>query len=257
MIALISSANSQSRGELFNSPLQQTLRQVDPYAQVNSPKAADNYRPSYQTQQQQQQRPQNYQTQSYNTQYNQQRFPIQNQQQYSNQPQSYQTQQQQLYRPVYDNVRPQQQQQQQQQFSNQPQLDQRFDGMLADDASASGGANNNDFVTRRPPLNQLVGQRVTKPPLLPPRFDDYNSRKLTWDEELSKNTELFALQLFAILTHYETENFMISPYSIHSLLVVLAEGAGGNTYNELNNALGLINKQRTRDFHQYTNLALK
>lgn len=129
--------------------------------------------------------------------------------------------------------------------------------MLGDDASVSR-QQGPDFTTRRPSTN--VGQRPSRPDNKPPefstRFDDYNSRKLTFDEELSVNTEKFALRLFLILTHYETENIMISPYSIHSLLVVLAEGAGGNTYKQLNDALGLINRQRTRDFHQYTNLAL-
>ncbi|KAG5683361.1 hypothetical protein PVAND_012647 [Polypedilum vanderplanki] len=99
-------------------------------------------------------------------------------------------------------------------------------------------------------------RKTTKLPLILPTSVDTNIRKLLWDQELSENTELFGLHLFLYLTQFESENFMINPYLIHSLLAVLAEGAVGNTYKEINNALGLINRQRTRDFHQYTNLAL-
>lgn len=113
-----------------------------------------------------------------------------------------------------------------------------------------------DFSTRAPPKVSKVTASTTsaRPPNLSNRFDD---RKLTWDEQLTQNTEIFSLTLFAFLTHYEDDNFLISPLSIHNLLVLISEGAEGNTYEQLKEKMGLINSERTRNFHLYSNVALK
>lgn len=133
-------------------------------------------------------------------------------------------------------------------------LDNRFnpDSMLSDDPSG-----NYDITTRSPFNKKRVSSTsTTTPQAIVTRFDDINSRKISWDELLSMNTEKFSFQLFFTLEAYERGNIIISPYAIHSLLVVLAEGARGLTYTEINNSLGLVDRARARDFHQYTNIAL-
>lgn len=50
---------------------------------------------------------------------------------------------------------------------------------------------------------------------------------------------------------------MISPFSIYHMLVLIAEGAAGETYNQIDEKLKLISLQRTRDFQQYLNVILK
>lgn len=240
-----------SKGELYrgqtyypNDPLRQPVNQ---YPQ-----------PAYQTQQQTYHQPSQYYS-------NQQQNSYQNQQQPNYQQQNYQTNrqknpnqqayqkpysvnQQQFVKPAqsnvnYQTVRP---------LQNSPGIDMRF-GPLADDPNASD--NDHEITSRRP--SNRVSSKPPRPAVLPPRFDDINNRKLVWDEELTNNAEKFALKLFAYLAESEDGNFMISPQSIHNLLVLIAEGASGNTYNELNTVIGLISRQRTRDFHQYSNIALK
>lgn len=114
-----------------------------------------------------------------------------------------------------------------------------------------------EFTTRKPIKTNRPVQDLAPPTAIPTRFDDINSRKISWDPELAKSTEEFSLKLFALLEALQSENLMISPYSIHTLLVMIAEGASGNTYNQLKTALGLFSPMRTRDFHQYINIALK
>lgn len=103
---------------------------------------------------------------------------------------------------------------------------------------------------------------IARPPTFPSRFDERDSvaftKKLTFNQQLSEAMEKFALEL---LTHMnlrlENVNFMISPFSIYHLMVLIAEGAGGNTFDEINNKLHLHNMSSTRDFQQYLQVALK
>lgn len=116
-----------------------------------------------------------------------------------------------------------------------------------------------DDLTTRPPIQTSKPNRIQdiQPTAVPSRFDDINSRKISWDPEQAKSTEEFSLKLFAFLEYLQEENIMISPYSIHTLLVMIAEGAGGKTYEQLKETLGLYTPMRTRDYHQYINIALK
>lgn len=112
-------------------------------------------------------------------------------------------------------------------------------------------------ISRQPPLMSKQTTDLPKPPVVQ-RFDNITARTINWDGEVSKNSEIFALTLFAYLESlFQDQNIMISPFSIHSLLVLIAEGAGGKTFDELNNTLGIKSKERARDFHQYISTALK
>jgi serine protease inhibitor len=103
---------------------------------------------------------------------------------------------------------------------------------------------------------------VAPPVLLADRFSDRDSavfkKSLSYDKDLAESMELFAIELLSTFNaHLKIENFMISPFSIYHLLVLIAEGAKGNTYNEINEKLKMIDLPRTRDFQQYLNVALK
>lgn len=238
-----------SRGEIYRGQSGYTATQQQSYYPNDQSRQPVSQYPqtSYQTQQQTyQQPPQYYSNQQQNVYQNPQ--PSYQQQSYQASQQKYQTQQsyqkpqQQAIRPAQSSVNYQ---------TVKPGLEMRF-GVSADDPNAYNS--NQEITSRRPPNKP---SKPPKPAVLPPRFDDINNRKLVWDEELTNNAEKFALKLFAYLAESENGNFMISPQSIHNLLDLIAEGASGNTYDELNEVLGLINRQRTRDFHQYSNLALK
>lgn len=143
---------------------------------------------------------------------------------------------------------------QSQQNSN---LDNRFgpeEASTQDPSSASV-----DQFTNRPTRKGTRRPLVTK---LPPRFDnrdDANFKKsLTFDADLANSMEEFALELlYNYNSRQENENFMISPFSVYHLLVLIAEGARGNTLDELVNKLRMVSLERTRDFQQYLNVALK
>jgi serine protease inhibitor len=245
-----------SKGETYRGPQyysgtqQQTYYPNDPSRQ----KVSQYPQTAYQNQQQTYQQPQYYQNQQQNDYQNpqsnyqqqpsyqqQQKYPTQQnyQKPYINQQQSIRPSQSninlQTVKPIYS--------------PKNPSLDTRFSA--GDDPNAY----NNQEITPRSPPNK-VASRPPRPAAVPPRFDDINNRKLTWDAELTHNAEMFALRLLAYLSISENDNFMISPQSVHNLLDLIAEGASGKTYDELNNTLGLISRQRTRDFHQYSNLAL-
>jgi hypothetical protein len=132
-------------------------------------------------------------------------------------------------------------------------LDSRFQ---ADDPSSSTG----EFTPRPTRVNKPTTD-LPRPPSIQAvnmRFDDYSKRTINWDPELSQETEKFSLKLFIHLaSEDENQNIMISPYSIHSLLVLIAEGAAGQTYEQIKNTVGLISNARTRDFHTYVTTALK
>lgn len=70
--------------------------------------------------------------------------------------------------------------------------------------------------------------------------------------------EEFAIKLMYELNELHlADTFMVSPYSIYHMLVLIAEGARGNTFNQLNDSLGLQSMPKTRDFQQYLAMALK
>lgn len=122
---------------------------------------------------------------------------------------------------------------------------------------------NSEVFSTRPPKPTRQPTTTVKPPTyLGNRFDDRGSstfkRTLSFDRDLSYSMEIFALELLQhIHARLADENFMISPFSVYHLMVLIAEGAKGNTFEEINNKLKLINIDRTRDFQQYLNVALK
>jgi serine protease inhibitor len=70
--------------------------------------------------------------------------------------------------------------------------------------------------------------------------------------------ERFSLMLLDQFCYkFPNENFMISPFSVYHLLVLIAEGANGNTLKEISDKLEFGSLPRTRDFQQYLNEALK
>lgn len=61
-------------------------------------------------------------------------------------------------------------------------------------------------------------------------------------EQINRGTEQFSLEFLKLLSHAVTPvnyDFIVSPFSIWSLLVLQAEGAAGNTYEQLKNVLRL------------------
>lgn len=116
-----------------------------------------------------------------------------------------------------------------------------------------------DQFTRGPTKKGTKRPLVTK---LPPRFDNRDDatvkKSLTFDKELSDSMETFALELlFNYNNQKQNENFMISPFSVYHLLVLIAEGARGNTLDELVTMLKMVSLEKTRDFQQYLNVVLK
>ena len=55
----------------------------------------------------------------------------------------------------------------------------------------------------------------------------------------------------------EAENFMISPFSVYHMLVMIAEGSRQGTFEELKSALEIDTIDKTRDFQQYLGEALR
>lgn len=61
-------------------------------------------------------------------------------------------------------------------------------------------------------------------------------------DQISKGSEQFSLEFLKLLSRAVTSvnyDFIVSPFSIWSLLVLQAEGAAGNTYNQLQKVLRL------------------
>lgn len=99
----------------------------------------------------------------------------------------------------------------------------------------------------------MVGPRINAPPEV--------QRAL---KSISEGSEQFALDLFSrAATALKDENthhgdFMISPFSVWSLLILMVEGASGNTLAELHQTLR-INQDTTfiREAYKRINAALK
>lgn len=85
-------------------------------------------------------------------------------------------------------------------------------------------------------------------------------RKIAFDESISDQLDRFAILFFESCLsnkHMGSSNFAISPYLIHRLLTMIAEGASGTTYDELKNKLNIEDITKFRDFHHYLNNYLK
>jgi len=88
------------------------------------------------------------------------------------------------------------------------------------------------------------------------RHNIRNVKYLIFDNEHSQNLEAFSIRLLAYLSK-EDQNLMISPFSIYSLLLAIAEGARGQTFDEFDAEMGMKNTTRSRNFNQYLNKALE
>lgn len=120
-----------------------------------------------------------------------------------------------------------------------------------------------EVFSTRPPKPTRQPTTTVKPPIyLDTRFDDRGSpsfkKTLSFDSGLSTAMETFALELLQHLhARLDDDNFMVSPFSVYHLMVLIAEGAKGQTYEEINEKLKLGSIERTRDFQQYLTVALK
>lgn len=97
-------------------------------------------------------------------------------------------------------------------------------------------------------------KRPITPEPPPPLFND----TVKFDKESSLSMEKFSLQLLAnLIVTYENQSFMISPYSIHTLLLLIAEGSTGSSLAQIKTNLMLKSIENSRMFDQYLRRALK
>lgn len=83
-------------------------------------------------------------------------------------------------------------------------------------------------------------------------------KTLVFDPVLSNSMEGFSLELlFNFVVSEPNTNFMVSPFSVYHMLVLIAEGAKDKTYDEISSKLRLGDIQKTRDFQQYLNTVLR
>lgn len=79
--------------------------------------------------------------------------------------------------------------------------------------------------------------------IVPPMINDqYREKVVDALKQISYGTEQFSLEFFKRLsaaTAGANYNFIVSPFSIWSLLILTAEGADGNTYTQLQQVLRL------------------
>jgi len=77
-------------------------------------------------------------------------------------------------------------------------------------------------------------------------------------QSLSQGVEDFSLELFRRIAVGSNQDFMISPFTVWSLFVLLFEGSSGGTYYQLRQALGINGDDRTlREFSRARNQFLK
>lgn len=73
-------------------------------------------------------------------------------------------------------------------------------------------------------------------------------------QSLSQGVEDFSLELFRRIAVGSNQDFMISPFTVWSLFVLLFEGSSGGTYYQLRQALGINGDDRTlREFSRARN----
>lgn len=79
-------------------------------------------------------------------------------------------------------------------------------------------------------------------------------RRLYFDEKVSNQMERAAFNFFNWFrseSHIYESNFAISPFLIHHMLMMVAEGSSGTSLNELKKVLFLEDIIKSRDFHYY------
>ncbi|XP_013116765.1 serine protease inhibitor 77Ba [Stomoxys calcitrans] len=85
-------------------------------------------------------------------------------------------------------------------------------------------------------------------PNIPLRTNNDQSALVESQIKIAEGTESFALELWKHMSDAHLEDpkksYMISPFAVWSLLLLLAEGAGGNTLTEFRNTLHLSNDQQ-------------
>jgi serine protease inhibitor len=69
-------------------------------------------------------------------------------------------------------------------------------------------------------------------------------------EAVLPGAEDFALDFFSVVSRSPDENYMVSPFSLWSLLVLLSEGASGNTFDEIQRTLNLPDKRTLRSAYK-------
>lgn len=118
----------------------------------------------------------------------------------------------------------------------------------------------NEFITRAPPTQHTQntnGNNVLKPTKKPSSIDDRFEYVIQDSDKyalLSRSVEIFSNDLFYELHRTVGENFMISPFSVYTLLMLIAEGAEGESLNQITNAFQIQrNLQPIRDLFSILN----
>lgn len=94
-----------------------------------------------------------------------------------------------------------------------------------------------EFATRGPPTN--------KPSSIDDRFE--LAKESDKFAELSTSVEIFSNDLFFELHRTLGENFMISPFSVYTLLLLIAEGAEGESLNQILSTLKISDLRTIRN----------
>lgn len=74
---------------------------------------------------------------------------------------------------------------------------------------------------------------------------------------ISPAAESFALDFFSVVSRSPDDNFMISPYSIWSLLVLISEGASGKTFSQIQSRLQLPDANTLRKAYKLVDKILR
>ena len=141
-------------------------------------------------------------------------------------------------------------------YYNRPQLNPNYNSFST--LSSNRVNDDSEEFTRPPPDPSKIKATITTKS--PPRFDSYDSvrKTFTYNRNISEAMQKFATVLLSNVNYNEEamENFMISPFSVYHMLVMIAEGSRQGTLEELKSALEIDSIDKTRDFQQYLGEAL-
>lgn len=125
------------------------------------------------------------------------------------------------------------------------------DRFTASTAQYNPNVSYSEFPTRAPPTQHTqitnvynTGKPTKKPSSIDDRINVDNSDKYA---ELARSVELFSNDLFYEMHSVLGENFMMSPFSIYTLLLLIAEGAEGESLNQITSALKVSDLKSIRE----------
>lgn len=129
--------------------------------------------------------------------------------------------------------------------------------------SAAGPCSSQDHVPQLSVGNPLIA--LTDPTAFERQTSHVQSLRSNFDSDvllnISQGAQEFALDLLqriSVEVHKTQRDFMVSPFSVWSLLVLLYEGSSGETYNQLRRALRInVEDEKLRGVYQVWNSYLK